>query len=481
MLANRPRGIAINKNVNNLGIDNSQPKAPNAGDQDPIANLKRPYQQAEQPRKVSKTPSPPKLTSHLANNFKKISENAVPQLIDLSEPKLLDLDLPKKQPYMNLKSLDAQPNLKPKQELITKKEPLQQLRQSTTQAVISRIPRLRGDVEETKEEIEDIDKSGSRSRDAIFLVSDVAQDIFTYLYELEDVQSVKEDFLKDQKIYTPKVRQRLIDWLIELSRRLECDPETMYMTVAVIDRYFAAVNVEHRNHVQLVALGALLVASKYEQIWPPSVEDLIKSADNPISRRDMFRAEIDILEKLNFDLGRPIPLAFLRRYSRAAHCDHKMHSMAKFLMELTLSEYECAHWKPSLVAATALFIIVHLVFNNQQQQAQPQQSSVRHSSAALQQIGNTFGASRRLLVSAAPVAQERWNKTLVHYTRYTRRDLQAPAATICKILKRSLKSPPVNPIVKHHSSDLNKWPEFKSTRVDELIRVGQLAATRSNS
>lgn len=49
-------------------------------------------------------------------------------------------------------------------------------------------------------------------------------------------------------------------------------PETLYLTVNLIDRFLEAKQVT-RKHLQLVGVTAMLVASKYEEIWAPEVSD----------------------------------------------------------------------------------------------------------------------------------------------------------------------------------------------------------------
>ncbi len=53
---------------------------------------------------------------------------------------------------------------------------------------------------------------------------------------------------------------------------------------------------------------------------------------------------------LEFDLGRPLPLNFLRRHSKAASVDGTFHNVAKFAMELTITDYKMAHVAPSALA-----------------------------------------------------------------------------------------------------------------------------------
>jgi cyclin B len=60
--------------------------------------------------------------------------------------------------------------------------------------------------------------------------------------------------------------------------------------------------------------------------------------------------EVEYLRVLNFDLGRPLPLHFLRRASKAAMVDGTVHALAKYVMELAIVEYKLASCKPSILA-----------------------------------------------------------------------------------------------------------------------------------
>lgn len=51
-------------------------------------------------------------------------------------------------------------------------------------------------------------------------------------------------------------------------------PETLYLTINLIDRYLEQEEVS-RPKLQLVGVTALLIASKYEEIYPPELRDLV--------------------------------------------------------------------------------------------------------------------------------------------------------------------------------------------------------------
>jgi cyclin B len=110
--------------------------------------------------------------------------------------------------------------------------------------------------------------------------------------------------------------------------------------------------------------------------------------------------ELAILKSLKFELGRPLPLHFLRRNSKAAHADSRIHALAKYLMELTLVEYDCAHWNPSLLAATSLYVTLKI-------------------------LGDS---------------STKWTPTLEFYSNYKEEQLLSSASQLCKIIIKSEKS-----------------------------------------
>ncbi len=60
--------------------------------------------------------------------------------------------------------------------------------------------------------------------------------------------------------------------------------------------------------------------------------------------------EMEILRGLKFDLGRPLPLHFLRRGSKAGLVDGQVHGLAKYVMELAQLEYKLVSVRPSQLA-----------------------------------------------------------------------------------------------------------------------------------
>lgn len=74
------------------------------------------------------------------------------------------------------------------------------------------------------------------------------------------------DYMDSQPEVSARVRAVLVDWLIEVHKRFELRPESLYLTVNIIDRFLSEETVPRRE-LQLVCVSSMLIASKYEEIW----------------------------------------------------------------------------------------------------------------------------------------------------------------------------------------------------------------------
>ncbi|XP_073443058.1 G2/mitotic-specific cyclin-B2-like isoform X1 [Dendrobates tinctorius] len=197
--------------------------------------------------------------------------------------------------------------------------------------------------------VEDIDAEDSGNPQ---LCSEYVMDIYNYLKELELKQPIKQRYLEGKEV-NERMRAILVDWLVQVHSRFQLLQETLYMGIAVMDR-FLQVQPITRGKLQLVGVTALLLASKYEEMYSPEISDFVYITDNAYTASQVREMEILMLRELDFDLGRPLPLHFLRRASKACSADAERHTLSKYLMELTLGDYDMVHFRPSEIASAAL-------------------------------------------------------------------------------------------------------------------------------
>lgn len=203
--------------------------------------------------------------------------------------------------------------------------------------------------------VEDID---DEEADNPLLVAEYVNDIYAYMRDLEVRHAVPDNYMalsQRESGINEKMRAILVDWLVEVHMRFKLLQETLFMTIDILDR-FLAVHQVTRAKLQLVGITAMLIASKYEEMYPPEVRDFVFIADNAYTRAEIFAMEALILRKLDFNLGTPLPLHFLRRFSRACHADTTVHTLAKYFMELKMMSYAMIKYKASETAAAAIWM-----------------------------------------------------------------------------------------------------------------------------
>ncbi|KAK8595989.1 hypothetical protein V6N12_064493 [Hibiscus sabdariffa] len=200
--------------------------------------------------------------------------------------------------------------------------------------------------------IEDIDGADAGNELA---VTEYVDDMYKF-YKLTEDEGRVRDYMDLQPHINAKMRSILVDWLIEVHRKFELMPETLYLTMNIVDR-FLSMKVVQRNELQLVGISAMLIACKYEEIWAPEVQDFVFISDNAYAREHVLVMEKTILDKLEWYLTVPTPYVFLVRFIKASSpSDDKTENLAFYLAELGLMQYPTAvMYRPSMLAAAAVY------------------------------------------------------------------------------------------------------------------------------
>ncbi|KAL5059145.1 hypothetical protein RYX36_030749 [Vicia faba] len=184
-------------------------------------------------------------------------------------------------------------------------------------------------------------------------------DIYKF-YKLVENESRPHDYMNSQPEINDKMRAILIDWLVDVHIKFELSPEALYLTINIVDR-FLAISLVSRRELQLVGVSAMLMASKYEEIWPPEVNDFVCLSDRAYTHEQILIMEKTILGKLEWTLTVPTPFVFLVRFIKAASVSlppsdrDVFENMAHFLSELGMQHYATLMYSPSMMAAAAVY------------------------------------------------------------------------------------------------------------------------------
>ncbi|KAE8665348.1 Cyclin-A2-2 [Hibiscus syriacus] len=188
-----------------------------------------------------------------------------------------------------------------------------------------------------------------------------APDIYNNMRVTEINQRPSINYMEQlHRDITPSMRGILVDWLVEVSEEYKLVPDSLYLTVSLIDRFLSQ-NLIEKQRLQLLGVACMLIASKYEEICAPRVEEFCFITDNTYTREEVLKTESKVLNLLYFKLSVPTTKTFLRRFIQAAQATYKvpcleLEFLAKYLAELTLLEYTFLKFLPSNIAASAVFL-----------------------------------------------------------------------------------------------------------------------------
>ncbi|MED6160887.1 G2/mitotic-specific cyclin S13-6 [Stylosanthes scabra] len=255
------------------------------------------------------------------------------EVIDISPEK----EIPKDKPVNKNKKEAADANSKKKSHTLTS-------------VLTARSKAACGITKKPKEQIIDIDAADLENHLAAV---EYIEDIYKFYKEVEN-ESRPHDYIDSQPEINVKMRAILVDWLTDVHTKFELSTETLYLTINIIDR-FLAVKTVPRRELQLVGISAMLMASKYEEIWPPEVNDFVCLSDRAYTHEQILVMEKLILGKLEWTLTVPTPFVFLVRFIKASVPDQELENMAHFLSELGMMHYETLMYCPSIFAASAVF------------------------------------------------------------------------------------------------------------------------------
>ena len=187
------------------------------------------------------------------------------------------------------------------------------------------------------------------------MVSEYVVEIFEYLKELEIATMANPDYMESQTELEWKMRGILVDWLLEVHTRFRLLPETLFLAVNIIDRFLSA-KIVQLDRLQLVGVTAMFIASKYEEVLSPHVQNFRHVADDGFTEEEILSAERFVLAALNYDLSYPNPMNFLRRISKADNYDIQTRTLGKYLLEIGCLDHRFLAHPPSQVAAAAMYL-----------------------------------------------------------------------------------------------------------------------------
>lgn len=158
------------------------------------------------------------------------------------------------------------------------------------------------------------------------------------------------------------MRPYLLDFLVEAHSAFQLLPETLFLTINLLDRYCSK-RVVYKRHYQLVGCSALLIAAKYgdKKEKVPTIKEL-KSMCCSLYDDDMFlQMEWHVLSTLDWTIGHPTVDSFLKLAVQGSVYDPEAEYLALYILEMALFHRDFVSKQSSTLALAALALSRHIL------------------------------------------------------------------------------------------------------------------------
>ncbi|KAL7718777.1 Cyclin [Entamoeba marina] len=199
----------------------------------------------------------------------------------------------------------------------------------------------------------DIDEE---DKDDPFFMTEYVKDIYKILREEEEETKIPDNFMNGHLYMKTQMRQKLVDWIAEISKTLGLLTETYLLSIYILDKYLSVNKKIQRDRFQLVGVASVLLASKFEEYSYVIISDLVALTGDAYTPEMIKEMECEMINSLKFKIIRPTSLDFLRRFSRAANNDEIPHKCSRYLIELATMDHVLMEMKPSCLAAASIYL-----------------------------------------------------------------------------------------------------------------------------
>ncbi|PQE10719.1 cyclin domain-containing protein [Rutstroemia sp. NJR-2017a WRK4] len=189
----------------------------------------------------------------------------------------------------------------------------------------------------------------------------IAQSCDIYMEEIRNhMEHMENETLPDlnkinsQPEITWFMRHYLLDFLVEAHQSFQLSPETLFLTVNLLDRY-CSICIVPNSHYQLLGCVSLLIAAKYcDKKNIPTTKEL-ETIYCSLYNKEMFKKmEWDVLNVLEWRVGNPTTECYLQIFLTEGFDKAEVEYIARYICEVALYHKQFVSTKPSVMARASV-------------------------------------------------------------------------------------------------------------------------------
>ena len=141
------------------------------------------------------------------------------------------------------------------------------------------------------------------SREIALTVDTYGRELFSCLKDDEPQFLIPIDFMKRHRL-SPQIRERMVDWMVEVFSVYKCDPGTFELAVHIMDCYISRTEKRLRDEdIHLIGLTCIYISSKVEDCIPLRMSHIVKDIGHYNFNEEIIKEEErEIIKAIDFDL-----------------------------------------------------------------------------------------------------------------------------------------------------------------------------------
>ena len=167
--------------------------------------------------------------------------------------------------------------------------------------------------------------------------------------------------LQDNQYINQKSRNYIIESIIYQSYIWKLNNETIYLTVNIMDRFIEKNKIQNKEY-ELIGLASFFIASKYEDIYSPDVQNLTQIFSFKYHYEEILSKESEILKSLDYCLHYISSNKILNLLYHLSNIDDiNLKNFADMILEISLTDLNIMKYS-QIKRAIATFIFAKKLF-----------------------------------------------------------------------------------------------------------------------
>ncbi|TKR94548.1 hypothetical protein L596_008817 [Steinernema carpocapsae] len=167
---------------------------------------------------------------------------------------------------------------------------------------------------------------GQRSLPPMLNSNDLGEEeeVWSLMCRKDEMYTRVADYFGKHKELDKSMRFLLLDWVMELCEQERLHRETFYLVVDYIDRFLSVMEDVPTRHLQLAGATALLIATKLEEIYPPSIDKIANYTDGACHVSSIRLYEMLMVQRLEWNLVPITAIHWLSIYFQLLGTKHSL-------------------------------------------------------------------------------------------------------------------------------------------------------------